>query len=77
VGLPPDVRGAVVTDVIPGGPAAEAGIRPGDIVQEVNRKPVRSAQDFAREVQQARGGEVVVLINRGGRTGYAVIERAG
>ena len=77
VGLPPDVRGAVVTDVIPGGPAAEAGIRPGDIVQEVNRKPVRSAQDFAREVQQSRGGEVVVLVNRGGRTGYAVIERAG
>jgi serine protease Do len=66
-----------VTDVMPGGPAAEAGLRPGDVIQEVNRKPVRSAQDFARELQQARGRDVVLLVNRGGSTAYAVLERAG
>jgi len=77
LGLPPGLRGALVTDVIPGGPAAEAGLRPGDVIQEVNRKPVRSAEEFAREVEQARGRDVVVLVNRGGSTAYAVIERAG
>jgi serine protease Do len=76
-GLRPDLQGAVVTDVAPGSAAAEAGLRPGDIVQEVDRKPVRSAQDFVREIQQARGREVVVLVNRAGSTAYAVIERAG
>ena len=75
--LPPGLQGVVVTDVMPGGPAAEAGLRPGDVIQEVNRKPVRSAQDFARELQQARGRDVVLLVNRGGSTAYAVLERAG
>jgi serine protease Do len=77
LGLPPSLKGALVTEVIPGGPAAEAGLRPGDVIQEVNRKPIRSAEDFAREVEQARGRDVVVLVNRGGSTAYAVIERAG
>ena len=77
LGLPSGLQSAVVTDVVPGSPAAEAGLRPGDVIQEVNRKPVRSAQEFAREVEQARGRDVVVLVNRGGSTAYAVIERAG
>ena len=77
LGLPPGLAGALVTEVIPGGPAAEAGLRPGDVIQEVNRKPVRSAAEFAREVEQARGRDIVVLVNRGGSTAYAVIERAG
>jgi serine protease Do len=77
LGLPPDVRGAVVTDVVPGGPAAEAGLRPGDVIVEVNRKRVQSPQDVVRELQQARGRDVVVLVNRGGSTAYAVLEGAG
>jgi serine protease Do len=77
LGLPPGLAGALVTEVIPGGPAAEAGLRPGDVIQEVNRKPVRSAQEFARAVARARGRDIVVLVNRGGSTAYAVIERAG
>jgi serine protease Do len=77
LGLPPGLVGALVTEVIPGGPAAEAGLRPGDVIQEVNRKPVRSAEEFARAVEQARGRDIVVLVNRGGSTAYAVIERAG
>ena len=77
LGLPPGLAGALVTEVVPGGPAAEAGLRPGDVIQEVNRTPVRSAEDFARAVEQARGRDIVVLVNRGGSTAYAVIERAG
>ena len=38
---------------------------------------MRSAAEFAREVEQARGRDIVVLVNRGGSTAYAVIERAG
>ncbi len=39
-------RGAVVTRVRPGTPAAEAGLRPGDVIMAVNGKPVASAQDL-------------------------------
>jgi len=77
LGLPPGLAGALVTEVMPGGPAAEAGLRPGDVIQEVNRKPVRSAEEFARAVEQVRGRDIVVLVNRAGSTAYAVIERAG
>jgi len=77
LGLPPGLAGALVTEVVPGGPAAEAGLRPGDVIQEVNRKPVRSAEEFARAVEQVRGRDIVVLVNRAGSTAYAVIERAG
>jgi serine protease Do len=75
LGLPPGVRGAVIAEVLPGGLAAEAGLRPGDVVQEVNRRPVRSARDFARAVEEARNGDLVLLVNRGGSTAYVVVER--
>jgi len=65
----------VVTRVAPGGPAAEAGLRPGDVIQEVNRQPVRSERGFARAVEQAGDRDVVALVNRGGTTAYVVIER--
>jgi serine protease Do len=40
--------GVVVKDVEPNSPAERAGLRVGDIIREINRKPVRSAQDFER-----------------------------
>jgi S1-C subfamily serine protease len=56
LGLPPGIQGAVVIEVLPGGLAAEAGLRPGDVIQEVNRRQVRSAGEFARAVEQAGAG---------------------
>ena len=75
LGLGKRAEGALVVEVEPGGPAAQAGLRPGDVIQEVNRKPVRSPGDFAQAVEQAADKELVVLFNRGGNTAYAVIER--
>jgi serine protease Do len=77
LGLPAGLQGAVVADLVPGGPAAEAGLRPGDVVLEVNRQPVRSAQDFARAVEQAGERDLVLLVTRDGGTAYVVVERAG
>jgi serine protease Do len=75
LGLPPGLQGVVITQVLPGGPAAEAGLRPGDVIQEVNRRPVRSASEFSRALAQPGERDVVVLVNRGGSTAYVVIER--
>ena len=73
----PGTQGAVVVAVLPGGLAAESDLRPGDIVVEVNRKPVRSVRDFAQAVEEAGDRDLVVLVNRGGTTAYVAIERAG
>jgi len=74
LGLPPGTPGAVVTEVLPGTRASEAGLQPGDIVVEVNRRPVRSARDV-RAVEQSDSRDVVLLVARGGSTAYVVIEK--
>ncbi len=76
LGIPRDVQGAVVTDVMRGGLAEEAGLRAGDVIQEVNRRAVRTPRDVARLFADARGN-VVLLVNRSGSTGFLVIERGG
>ena len=48
LGLPANAQGVVVTNVDPASPAAEAGLRRGDVIQEVNRKPVKNTSDFER-----------------------------
>jgi serine protease Do len=75
LGLPRGEAGAVVTKVAPGSLADEAGLRPGDVIQEVNRQPVRSARDFLGAAEQATGKDLVLLVNRTGATAYVVIER--
>jgi serine protease Do len=76
LGLPPNTQGAVVAEVAPGGLAAEAGLRPGDVILEVHRQPVRSARDFVRAVEQTASQDLLVLVNRAGRPAYVAIERA-
>jgi serine protease Do len=61
--LEEDVAGVVVTRVMPGSEAADKGLQPGDIVAEVNGKPVTSAADLTKSVAEARsaGKEAIVL----------------
>jgi len=59
--------GVVVTRVEPGSPAAAAGIQRGDVIQEVNRKPIRDAKDFSQTIGEAKDQEnILFLIQRGG-----------
>jgi len=76
LGLPRDATGVVVVDVDPSSPAAAAGLRAGDVIQRVNRQPVESVADFNRLVRQAEGKPVLLLVNRGGRTAFVVVEAA-
>jgi serine protease Do len=76
LGLPPSVTGVVVTQVQPDSPAADAGLKRGDVVQEVNRQPVKSASDFKNAVSQS-AKSFLLLIHRDDKTIYAVVEREG
>ncbi len=61
-------RGAFVRQVIPGGPADKAGIRPGDIVLTINNKPVEGAVELRRMLGVMKPGSVVALqIHRNGK----------
>ncbi len=54
--------GVVVTGVEPGSPAAEARIQVGDVIQSVNRQPVKSVADLAKIVEKAKDGENLLLL---------------
>jgi serine protease Do len=70
--LSPTTKGVVVTDVDVASAAYEAGLRRGDVIQSVNRKPVATVSEF--ETAVSRGGGVLLLVNRGGATRFVVVE---
>jgi serine protease Do len=73
-GIPPGVRGAMVQEVMPDGPAADAGIEPGDVIRQVDRQAVTSARSCQQALGRA-GNRVLLLIQRGPVAGYAALSR--
>jgi serine protease Do len=59
--LPKGMQGVVVSRVDPMGPAYDADIERGNILLEINRRPVHSIDDFRRLTANARSGEVLAL----------------
>jgi serine protease Do len=56
-------KGVLVTDVEPDSPAAMAGIQPGSLIQEVNRKPVDNVKEFKEAVDAAaKEGKVMLRV---------------
>ncbi len=64
--LPAGTTGVVVSNVAPGTRAAEAGLRQGDVIVEVNRQAVADENAYARAVRGAGDEPVLLLVNRGG-----------
>jgi serine protease Do len=44
--LPKEVQGAVIAEIDTDSPAAKAGLHEGDVIQEVNKQPVKNAKDL-------------------------------
>jgi serine protease Do len=59
--LPKDMGGVLIARVDPMGPAIDADIERGNVLLEVNRRPVRSVEDFRRLTASARSGDVLAL----------------
>jgi serine protease Do len=75
--VPAEVKGAAIANVRPGSPAEDAGLQPGDVVIEVNRKPVDSAEQFASAVHASPAGKDLLLLvwSKGGAS-YRVVHPA-
>ena len=66
--------GVAVTRVEPGSPADDAGIQTGDIIREVNRKPVKDADDLLQKVEQAKDqNNILLLVQRGQNNLFAAV----
>jgi serine protease Do len=75
LGVRADTKGVVVTRVAPGAAAERAGLREGDVIVAIERKPVASAEEFGRIAGAVDPKESVLLtIQREGRTIFVVLE---
>jgi serine protease Do len=71
---PENVRGALVGSVQPGSPADNAGLQRGDVIIEVNRKPVKSAADATQFLKSVPAGQdVMVLVWSEGGNSFRVL----
>ncbi|MFB3904196.1 MAG: DegQ family serine endoprotease [Acidobacteriota bacterium] len=73
--LTPNTRGVVVLQVQADTPAAEAGLERGDVIQEVNRRPIDNLRDFQDAVRASDKGPLLLLVNRGGTTLFVAVEK--
>ena len=65
--------GVVVSRVDPSGAAGQAGIERGDVIVEVDRKPVKSVEDFERATAGAKGKSVLLRVQRNGGSVYVAL----
>jgi serine protease Do len=59
-----NVKGVIVTSVEPGSPAADRGLKPGDVIEEVNHQAVERPSDVAKAIESAKqdGGKPALLL---------------
>ena len=57
-----DTAGVLVAEVDPGGPGAAAGLRPRDIILEVDRQPVKNLDSWRRALDRAAGEKITLLL---------------
>jgi serine protease Do len=77
MGLGKEAKGALVADLVPGGPAQKAGLLPGDVVLSLNGHSVGSSTELTRLVAQSQNGDIMhVTVLRDGKT-HVVDVRSG
>ena len=76
-GLSDQVKGVVVTKVAPNSPAAEKQLQAGDVILEVDQKPVTTPQevtDLVGKLQQAKKRSVLLFVERQGDPRFAALQ---
>ena len=73
---PADTQGVLVSDVEQGSPAFRQGLTRGDIITQVNRRPVRTPQEAGRALAQVpSGGTAFLLVIKGGQEQFLTIRK--
>ena len=71
--VPKGIKGLLVQEVDPASRAAEAGIRAGDVIQQVNRQPVQTVDDLRAAVRRSSDRPALLLVNREGRDFFITV----
>ena len=72
--LPANTKGVVIDSVSSDSAAAEAGLQRGDVIEQINRKPVNSVSEYEQALKQAGNKQsIVLLVDRGGSRIFVVV----
>jgi serine protease Do len=73
--LSKDIKGAVIAEIDSDSSAAKAGLREGDVIQEVNKQPVRNAKDLVAISKRLKANEkILIRVWSQGRSGFVALE---
>jgi serine protease Do len=73
LGLPAGLQGALVTEVDPGSAAYEAQLRKGDVILEINRKPIRNAEEAIEASTRAKNKTTLLRVWSNGGSRFIVV----
>jgi serine protease Do len=73
LGLRSDAQGLVIMEIDPLGPAADAGIQRGDVIEQVNQQPVRSVAELKAAIDRSSNKPLLLLLNHRGTTVFVTV----
>lgn len=66
--------GVIISNVQQGSAAADAGLKIGDIIVEIDKKPIETLDDYSKALESVKSGDTALfLVNRGGNTIYSAL----
>jgi serine protease Do len=71
--VPGNVQGAVIEEIDPASPSYEAGLRVGDVITEINHRPIKSAQEAVDATSAKPNGQTLVKVYRNGGSQYVAV----
>ena len=75
--IPAKVQGAIVTDVEPSSAAANVGLQPGDVIQEINHHPVRSAEDAVQLTEKTETKKTLLKVWSQKGVRFVIVDESG
>jgi len=75
--IPAKIQGAIVTDVEPSSAAANVGLQPGDVIQEINHHPVRSAEDAVKLTEKTETKKTLLKVWSQKGVRFVIVDESG